>query len=300
MSAILASGAQAQQAARPLASVTGGTGVFGKIRCSGIENVSMTADELQALPMQVVATLKCGEGVTIVSGFDNYTANVRTSDGKTGYVAAMYLIKVPAPKAPVVPVARPVPLSGIAKWQTGAKGSEQFVKDGVVVASLTANGVTVQVSLHDVRSRLQANIVVTNGRTRGMQLDPGRFTLVDAWKSLLYQDPGDIASAVKHGGGMWIEATALPGNAQPATAALVSIQDVAYKLSAESTIAPANSITTPQEVNSLALRPGIVQPNSKIGGAVWFERGKNLQYLILRVPVENQVFEFPLSFGLRN
>jgi hypothetical protein len=137
-----------------------------------------------------------------------------------------------------------------------------------------------------------------------MQLDPGRFTLVDAWKSLLYQDPADIASAVKHSGGMWIEATALPGNAQAATAAYlpspVSIQDVAYKLSAESTIAPANSITTAQEVNSLALRPGIVQPNSKIGGAVWFERGKNLQYLILRVPVENQVFELPLSFGPRN
>jgi hypothetical protein len=186
----------------------------------------------------------------------------------------------------------------------GAKGSEQFVRDGVVVASLTSSGVTVQVSLHDVRSRLQANIAITNGRTHRIQVDPGRFTLVDAWRSLLYQDPADVASAVKHNGGMWIEATALPGTGQATVAAYspspMSIQDVAYKLSAESTIAPANSITTPQEVNSLALRPGILQANNKIGGAVWFERGKNMQYVILRVPVENQVFEFPLSFGPRN
>lgn len=304
MSAMLASGSQAQQAARPLASVTGGSSVFGKIRCAGNQEVPMTADELQALPMQVVSTLKCGEGVSILSGFDNYTVNVRTADGKTGYVAAMYLVKAPAPKAPVVPVVRPVPLSGVVKWQAGAKGSEQFVKDGVVVASLTSNGVTVQASLHDARSRLQANIGVTNGRTHRVQVDPGRFTLVDAWKYLAYQDPADVASAVKHRGGLWVEANAVPESVQTTAAASFSAgataQNAAYRISADPTIAPVNSLTTAQEVDSLALRPAIVQASGKTSGAVWFEHGRNLQHLILRVPVENQVFEFSFSFSPRS
>jgi hypothetical protein len=29
---------------------------------------------------------------------------------------------------------------------------------------------------------------------------------------------------------------------------------------------------------------------------VWFERGKNPQQLMLRIPIENQTLEFPLSF----
>jgi hypothetical protein len=29
---------------------------------------------------------------------------------------------------------------------------------------------------------------------------------------------------------------------------------------------------------------------------VWFERGKNPQQLVLRIPIGDQTFEFPLSF----
>jgi hypothetical protein len=55
-------------------------------------------------------------------------------------------------------------------------------------------------------------------------------------------------------------------------------------------------VNTAQQVRALALKPGAVAPSDKVAGAVWFERGKNPQQLMLRIPIENQTLEFPLSF----
>jgi hypothetical protein len=46
----------------------------------------------------------------------------------------------------------------------------------------------------------------------------------------------------------------------------------------------------------LALKPGAIESSGKVSGAVWFERGRNPQQLMLRIPIENEMLEFPLSF----
>jgi hypothetical protein len=51
-----------------------------------------------------------------------------------------------------------------------------------------------------------------------------------------------------------------------------------------------------QQVLALALKPANVGPSDKVTGAVWFERSKNPQQLMLRIPIGNQTLEFPLSF----
>ena len=54
---------------------------------------------------------------------------------------------------------------------------------------------------------------------------------------------------------------------------------------------------TAQQILALALKRTDLDPNDKITGAVWFERGKNLKQLMLRIPIGSQTLEFPLSFN---
>ena len=65
--------------------------IRGTVLCRGAQNVPMTSDAEQSLPMQLVARLNCGDEVAVLSDSEGYTVNVRTADGKDGYVARMYL-----------------------------------------------------------------------------------------------------------------------------------------------------------------------------------------------------------------
>ena len=73
------------------------------ISCPGINNVPMTSDAEQALPLQLVATLQCGGEVAILSDNEGYTTLVRSADGKEGFVARMYLFMGRAPPNPPCP-----------------------------------------------------------------------------------------------------------------------------------------------------------------------------------------------------
>src|SRR6266481_6260995 len=84
------------------------------VNCPGISNVPMTADPEQALPMRQIATLSCGQQVAVLADNEGYTTQIRTSDGKVGYVARMYLTNAapasqpeldnPAPASNATPV----------------------------------------------------------------------------------------------------------------------------------------------------------------------------------------------------
>jgi len=63
--------------------------------CRGVQNVPVTADAEQALPLHLVTLVNCGELVAIISDSDGYTVQVSTADGKTGYIARMYLGAAP-------------------------------------------------------------------------------------------------------------------------------------------------------------------------------------------------------------
>lgn len=290
------------------------------INCPGVRNVPMTADSEQSLPLQLIATLKCGEEVTLLANDEGYTVRIQTADGTTGYVAAMYLKKIPEAKRP--PTLASVNLkNGVVRWHEGAPGCDHFVSNGILVESLTAGGVTVQVSLHDTGWKLRANVAIANEGAESITIEPSKFILDEIGangRPLFYQDPAELAKNVTHQV-LWTESVAEPSGASPRTIASaepVTTTSVGYKSSLTPSVSAPNYIiqhqyaeenavrkegkqtlvNTSQQILALALKPATIEPNDKVAGAVWFERGKNPRQLMLRIPIGSQTLEFPLSF----
>lgn len=311
--------AQAQDGAQPTGPAPAAPNWI--INCPGVRNVPMTVDPQQSLPLQLIATLKCGDEVTVLANDEGYTVQIRTADGTIGYVAAMYLKKMPAARRPLT--LNSVNLkNGVARWQEGAPGCDHFMSNGILVESLTVNGVTVQVSLHDTGWKLRANVAIANGGSESISIDPAKFILDEIGangKPLFYQDPVELAKNVTHQV-LWTESIAEPLTTSPgATSSGESIgaTNAAYTSSFAPTASAPNYIlqhqyaeenavrkegkqtlnNTAQQILALALKRGDVDPNDKVAGAVWFERGKNPKQLMLRIPIGSQTLEFPLSFN---
>ena len=148
----------------------------GTVICRGVQNVPVTADAEQSLPMQLVTRLNCGDEVAVLSDSEGYTVNIRTSDGKDGYVARLYLSEHAASSSKDRRD-EAVVNNGIARWQSGAPGSDQFYSGSAVVESLTANGITVQVSLQDTGWKLRASVAINNNSSAPVHFNPAGFTL---------------------------------------------------------------------------------------------------------------------------
>jgi hypothetical protein len=52
-----------------------------------------------------------------------------------------------------------------------------------------------------------------------------------------------------------------------------------------------------QAFEAEALKKGVLAPDAKTVGVVWFERDDAPGQYVMRVPIENKVFEFPLSLN---
>ena len=263
----------------------------GTVICRGVQNVPVTADPEQVLPMQLVTRLNCGDEVAVLSDSEGYTVNVRTADGQDGYVAHMYLSEHPANSAKDRRASEAVVDNGIARWQSGAPGSDQFFSGGSVVESLTANGITVQVSLQDTDWKLRANVAIANEGAQSVHYNPAGFTLDELkprLRTLTYQNPKELAKAMTHQV-YWTNSSATA----PASA---TYMNASYKTAAYVPATPNYLAEATQQVQSAVLQQGNVGPKEKASGVVWFERDKNSQQLNLRIFVGDQIFEFPLSF----
>lgn len=261
----------------------------GTIVCRGVQNVPVTADPEQTLPMQLVARLACGAQVSVVSDSDGYTVNIRTAEGESGYVARMFLSESPA--AADHRVAEAVMDNGIARWQSGAPGSDQFFAGGVLVESLTANGITVQVSLQDTGWKFRASVAIANKGADEAHYNPRAFTLDELkprLRSLAFQNPHDLAKAATHQV-YWTNSNAMP----PASAVY---RNASYNASGYVAATPNYLAQDEQQVQAPVLTERTLASNEQAAGVVWFERDKNPQELNLRVFVNDQIFEFPLSF----
>lgn len=72
--------------------------IHATIQCGGQPYVPVTADEEQAIPLQVVEKASCGEGVTLLSDPQGYTVRIYTANGNTGYVTRYQIVMGPARK----------------------------------------------------------------------------------------------------------------------------------------------------------------------------------------------------------
>jgi hypothetical protein len=308
----LAQTVSAQQIAKPLSALKGGY-VSGSILCRGGLKVPMTADAEQALPLRVVAQLDCGQPVSLVSNSEGYTVNVRTVDGKSGYVAWMNVAKGEVIAATKPELAPAVIRDGKARWLAGTEGSGRFYSEGLMVESLTVNGVTVQVSLQDTGWKLLANIAVANGSLEAVNVVPSNITLDDLGqvkKSLPYQQPKKLRTAVNHQI-LWTEANAAPSTSGYLVNAAYRSYDndglnktQNYLAQHQADIQPVSDrqadFNPHSQINTVALKDAVVLPSQQISGSSWFERDGKRQEMILRVPVGDLVYEFPLSFNHNN
>ena len=276
------------------------------VKCPGGINVPLTKDAEQALPLQVAGALKCGEAVTVLSDSEGYTARVRTQDGVEGYVARMYLA---AGTATMQKKHREtaVAMNGVARLEAGAPGCDQFMSRGRHVESITANGVTVQVSVQDTGWKYRVNVAISNQGQSSVGVFPSTISLDELQpklKALAVVDARRLARTSTHQV-LWTSA-----NAQPSPSAVsgkfVSTADV-ERSAAQDYMSPHMARTTARpgafettesiDVEAIALRARAVKSGEKAVGVMWFERDVNARELSLRVPVGDTVFDFAFAMG---
>jgi len=282
------------------------------VKCPGVTGIPMTADAEQSLPLLTVGMLRCGSIVTFLSDTEGYTAKVRTDDGKEGYVAVMYLTPTAEPAAAAAPVRPSVasPVNGVVRWRAGAPGCDEFLSHGRHVESITANGITVQVSLQDSGWKYRANIAVSNQTGRTIDVQPGIITLDElqpALRTLPATDWQKIARTSTHQV-LWTSADAVPspsavsGTATAARLAHRSANTTDY-LSPRMTLASARPAvferTQSVDVEAIALKPSNLDSLKNTAGIMWFGRDERAQELSLRVPVGDVVFDFSFAFEER-
>lgn len=281
--------------------VPASSALHGTVVCRGVQNVPMTSDQEQALPMHLVGHLNCGQEVAVVSDAEGYTVLVRAADGTSGFVARMYLSETAAKPAPAKSPAErrlveaAASENGIVRWQLGAPGTDHFDYDHVTVESLTANGITVQVSLQDTGWKLRANVAIANEGTESVHYKPSSFTLDELkprLRALRYQVPEVLGKSTTH-----LAYSTKSSAIAPASAVYTN---VSYDTKRVIVAAPNFFAMNSQPDQTPILYEGSVAPNEKTAGVVWFERDKNPQDLNLRIFVGDQIFEFPLSFPQHN
>jgi hypothetical protein len=231
----------------------------------------------------------------------------------------MYLKKIQASRHPSRARSAPA-ANGVSRWVEGAPGCDQFMNNGRLVESLTVNGITAQVSLHDTGWKLRANVAIANEGSAPITIDPSQFILDEIGahgRPLFYQNPDELAKNVTHQV-LWTESTAGPADMSmhSSSGTVLTATNVDFRASMTPTVSAPNYllqhqsaeddavrrqgkqtlVNTAQQIRELALKTGTIDPGGKISGAVWFERSKNPQQLMLRIPIGNEMLEFPLSF----
>ena len=279
------------------------------VKCPGITNIPLTADPEQALPLQVVRSLRCGEVVAVLADSEGYTALIRTNDGKDGYVARMYLAETAAAGPAAVAVQHPElqakPVNGVVRWMAGAPGCDVFVSRSRHVESITANGVTVQVSVQDTGWKYRANIAINNASSARLDVTPGIITLDELqprMRILPAADEKQMARTATHQV-LWTLTNAVPSP----SAMERQGQEQAYResptpdyLSPRMTLASARPAaferTETVDVDAIALKYATVEPGQKAAGVMWFARDAGAHELSMRVPAGDIVFDFSFAF----
>jgi hypothetical protein len=283
------------------------------VKCLEVSGVPVTADEAQALPLHVVGLLGCGETVAVLSDRDGYTMRIRTTSGQEGYVARMYLSAESAvatqTRARKASVSSAHPVNGVARWAAGAPGCDEFISHGRHVESITANGITVQVSVQDSGWKYRANVAVSNQSKDAVSILPGIVTLDElspTVRPLYAVDTVKIAHSPTHQV-LWTLV-----NAVPSRSAVADFSNVSEAQRLADRESPAPDYLNPRlelassrrsgfdrtddvDVQSIALKPAAVLAGQIDAGVMWFERDNNAHELSMRVPVGGMVFDFAFS-----
>jgi hypothetical protein len=255
--------------------------------------------------MRQIATLSCGQQVAVLADNEGYTAHIRTTEGKEGYVARMYLTTATPAAQPTLefdepsPVTNATPVNGIVRWNAGAPGCDQFTSRGRKVESATANGVTVQVALQDTGWKLHASVAVSNGSNSQVFVLPSLVTLDELTpklRNLREENPAKLGRNEVNHQLMHIESNAVP----PPSAIVLRSRSAAHVSTATYHVTSVDDYLgfndESASVRAVALKAAKLVPGEKTAGELWFARDSKAYELSLRISVGDVVFDFPFSF----
>lgn len=283
------------------------------VKCPGVTSIPLTADAEQVLPLQIVGALTCGSTVAVLSDNEGYTARVRTAEGMEGYVARMYLAADDAAPAmpPNLQPSMATPTNGVVRWQAGAPGCVSFLSRGRHVESMTANGITVQVSLQDTGWKFRANVAVSNQGASAALLQPGIVSLDELQpnlRPLRASDARKMTHIPTHQV-LWTAATAEPSPSavEPRLLHRSEVQRLAERTAAtpdyldpHMVLASDHPLTFGRspavDIGAIALKPVSLAAGETTAGVMWFERDPSAREVSLRVPVGDLVFDFAFAF----
>jgi hypothetical protein len=237
------------------------------VSCPGITSVQMTSDAEQALPLRLVGSLACGQGVSILADNEGYTAHVRTDDGREGFVARMYLSMMHEAAVQV------------ALQDTGWK-----LRANVAFANAGSQDLVVMPSLISLD-----------------ELKPGLKSLRPADASHVahavnHQVLWTESTALPSPSAVVLRSSPVP----TLTASSYHMPTTDYSQANPTAYSVKNDVTgAPATIKSLSLKSATLLPGQKEAGVLWFERDVNARELSMRVPAGDMIFDFPLSFSTK-
>jgi len=286
------------------------------IKCPGVSSIPFTADEQQALPLRIVGPLSCGDTVAVLSDMEGYTARIRTRGGQEGYVARLYLAMdadATTTMAPeTVTPSSAIALNGVARWESGAPGCDQFVSHGRHIESITANGITVQVSVQDSGWKYRASVAISNQSGENVDVQTGIVTLDELQpnlRPLAATKTAKVAHTPSHQV-LWTLADAVPSPS--AVASRSGAAPVAKRSSYR--ISPSTDYLSPKltlvsgrpavfarsesvDIEAISLKSASLPTGQTSAGVMWFDRDGNARELTMRVPLGDTIFDFAFSLN---
>ena len=197
------------------------------------------------------------------------------------------------------------------RWAAREPGCDEFLSYGRQVESITANGITVQVSLQDTGWRYRANVTISNLSSSSVDVTPEMITLDELTphlRSLHSADPEKIAHTSTHQV-LWTLANAVPSPSAvvPQFAQAPETDRLAHRgfvapdyLDPQMSLASARPVsfarTESVDVEAIALKSVSLPTGQTTAGIMWFARDNASHELSLRVPVGDLVFDFAFSF----
>jgi len=210
-------------------------------------------------------------------------------------------------------------LAQVARWRANSPESDRVLVDGVVVKSLTANGLTFFVSIRDTGWKTRCDLLIRNSNGQRFDVFPQQFMLevtAPAPRPLAYEAPDALVRSIRRSSALVAALQAISGALASkttttqteysapgrygirtighSTGTATGPDDFARAVAYENTQAVAqNRDAAIAYLERTSLKANTLMPGTELAGAVFFERAKDAGSVLVRVNLRGTAFEIP-------
>lgn len=181
----------------------------------------------------------------------------------------------------------------VTKWAEGAPNATMDMKDNVKIEGLKTDNVHIYVSLAEIKETEYNRVWVqiSNHGTTPINFNPQSAVLLKGDKSVKAEIPDKAAGSIQKFG----EAKSQELSSAHCTNMIATgCQPTNTQMQVSKQVL-ANANGQAEWVRNNGLKEKSIAPGDEAQGAIVFKKDKKAMDYILRIPVGDQVFEFPLS-----